>query len=189
MKLNIDLTLRIGWVKLESCSRDLLIVCIYCLFWQKDLVFLDIPISTAAWEQPGKIIVSNSSLCMTSGIFLLVYCHFSTCANPVPKAKAARVCALLGLSLGLQSCSWCLDAEQNRNPAGLSDPGFCLQSCWLWGNPHNNLLCPETEQVSAKNKPGAHAVTLTNTSTASFAEYIMASRRLLGRQKGIICNK
>lgn len=138
MKLNIDLTLRSGWVKLESCSRDLLIVCIYCLFWQKYLVFLDIPISTAAWEQPGKIIVSNSSLCRTSRIFLLVHCHFSTCANRVHKPKAAQVFALLGLSLGLQSCSWCLDAEQNhRNPAGDSDPGFCLQNWWLWGNPYN----------------------------------------------------
>lgn len=32
MKHNIDLTLKSGWVKLESCLRDLLIVCICCLF-------------------------------------------------------------------------------------------------------------------------------------------------------------
>lgn len=140
MKLNIDLTLKSGWVKLESCSRVLFIVCICCLFWQKYLVLLDIPISTVASEQPGKRIASNSFLCLTSRIFLLVHCHYSPCVNLLHKLKAVQLPVLYwGCHWGCRAFLACLDAKQNqRNPAWPSDPRLSLQCWWLWGNPCNN---------------------------------------------------
>lgn len=70
MKLYIHLTLKHDWVKLKSCSNDLVIVCICWLFWQKYLVLLEQYISTAPLEHPGKRIASNSFHCVTSKIFL-----------------------------------------------------------------------------------------------------------------------
>ena len=153
MKLH---TLKCGWVKLESCTRDLFIVCICCLFWQKYLVLLDIPNSTAALEQPGKRIASNSFLCVTSRLFLLVHCHFSTCANLFHKLKVVQLSVLYwGCHWGCRAVLACLNAKQNwRNPTWLSDPRLSLQCWWLWGNSYSNWSTQKLNR-SAKNKPGA----------------------------------
>lgn len=92
LKLYIHLSLKYDWVKLKSCSNDLVIVCISWLFWQKYLVLLES--LTAALDHPGKRIACNSFYCVTRKIFLLVHCHFRTCANLLHKLNAVQLSVL-----------------------------------------------------------------------------------------------
>ena len=118
-------------------------------------------------------------------MFLLVRSHFSTCANLLHNLKAVQLLAhCWGSYWGCRAFRACLDAKQNwRNSDSLIPGSFCSAG----GCEENHIITalPRNQaSILAKNKPGAHVATVTNTSTASLAEHITV-RRLSGRQKGI----
>lgn len=166
LKLCIHLSLKRDWVKLKSCSNDLVIVCISWLFWQKYLVLLESP--TAALDHPGKRIACNSST-VWKETFLLVHCHFSTCANLLHELNAVQLICFTEVITGAAELFLaCLGAKQNqRNPAWLSNPtaGCCEEIHTI------TALSRTWTGLFIKNKPGS-PVTLTNASTFSFAKLL-----------------